>query len=74
MRNTGADLYWSGLPANTGVELFRNGVRIAPSVGLAAFFYTSYPDRFPRSTRGKLTWQVCVAGTQNCSNTFSLTY
>ncbi|MGH3072981.1 MAG: putative glycoside hydrolase [Gaiellaceae bacterium] len=71
---TGADLYWSGLSAGTPVEIFRNGARIAPVAGERTFTYSSYPDRFSRSTRGKLTWQVCVAGTRSCSNTVSLTF
>lgn len=71
---SGADLYWSGLPSGTPVEIFRNGVRIAPLPGEGSFTYSSFPDRFSGSAPGKRTWQVCVAGTSSCSNTFSLTF
>jgi hypothetical protein len=71
---TGADLYWSGLRAGTAVDVFRNGLKIAPLAGEHSFTYSSYPDRFGHTGRGKVTWQVCLAGTTSCSNTASLTY
>ena len=74
IRRIGADLFWSGLRPGTAVEIFRNGVRIAPLAGERSFTYSSFPDRFFRSVRGRYTWQVCVAGTSNCSNTLSLTF
>lgn len=73
-RKSGADLYWSGLRSGTPVEIFRNGVKIAPLPGERSFTYSSFPDRFSGSARGKHTWQVCVGGTPSCSNTFSLTF
>ena len=69
---TGADLYWSGLRAGTAVDVFRNGVKIAPVAGERSFTFSSYPDRFGQAGSGKVTWQVCVADTLRCSNTASL--
>ena len=69
IRRIGADLYWSGPRANTPVDVFRNGNKVA-----SAFTYSSYPDRFGHQVRGKYTWQVCLAGTRTCSNTLSLTF
>ena len=71
---TGADLYWSGLRAGTAVDVFRNGVKIAPVAGERAFTFSSYPDRFGQAGSGKVTWQVCLADTLRCSNTASLAY
>ncbi|HWL34254.1 MAG TPA: putative glycoside hydrolase [Gaiellaceae bacterium] len=71
---TGADLYWSGVRAGTAVDVFRNGLKIAPLAGERSFTYSSYPDRFGRTGRGKVTWQVCRTGTASCSNTASLSY
>ena len=71
---TGADLYWSGVRAGTAVDVFRNGLKIAPLAGERSFTYSSYPDRFGRTGRGKVTWQVCRTGTASCSNTVSLTF
>ena len=71
---TGADLYWSGLRAGAAVDVFRNGLKIAPLAGEASFTYSSYPDRFGHSARGRYTWQVCLTGTTSCSNTASLSF
>lgn len=71
---SGVDLYWSGVPAGAAVDVFRNGLRIAPLAGERAFRYSSYPDRLSRSTRGRYTWQVCLSGTARCSNAASLSY
>ncbi len=71
---TGADLYWSGLRAGTAVDVFRNGLKIAPLAGERSFTYSSFPDRFGHAGRGKVTWQVCLTGTASCSNTASLSF
>lgn len=75
-RQSGADLYWSGLASGTAVEIYRNGVKIAPLAGERSFTYSSYPDHFwgVVPVNSTYTWQVCVAGTASCSNTFSLTF
>jgi len=70
----GADIYWSKLPAGTPVEIFRNGVKIAPLSGEPGFSYSSFPDRFKAERRATVSWRVCVAGTSNCSNIFSIKY
>ena len=69
---TGADLYWSGLRPGTAVDVFRNGLKVAPLAGESGFTYSSYPDRFGRGARGAYTWQVCLTGTASCSNRVSL--
>ena len=71
---SGADLYWSGVRAGTAVDIFRDGVKIAPLSGERGFTYSSFPDRFGQTGRGKVTWQVCVADTARCSSTASLGY
>lgn len=72
--STGADLYWSGVRAGAAVDVFRDGLKIAPLAGERSFTYSSYPDRFGRTGRGSVTWRVCLTGTASCSNTASLTY
>lgn len=74
VKRTGADLYWQGLPSGTAVDIFRNGVKIAPLPGERGFTYTSFPDRFGFTARARISWTVCVANTPTCSNAFSLTY
>jgi len=57
------DLFWSG-PTSGDIDIYRNGVLIAtvPNDG------GTYTDHINRTGKGTYTYQVCVAGTGNCSN------
>jgi len=57
------DLSWSGATSSM-VDIYRNGVVIAtvPSTPGA------YTDNTGQKGRATFTYQVCEAGTQNCSN------
>ena len=59
---TAVDLRWNG-PALAGVDVYRDGSRIAtvPSAG-------AYTDRFGTRVRGTFIYKVCLVGTQTCSS------
>ena len=56
------DLIWSGAPTGN-VDIYRNGMLMTtvPNTG-------SYTDSTGQRGRATFTYQVCEAGTQNCSN------
>lgn len=62
---TTANLSWSGTTGS--VSVFRNGSVIATVSG------TTYADNLGRGS-GTATYQVCNAGTTNCSNQVTITY
>jgi len=57
------DLVWSGA-TSTNVDIYRNGVVIATVPSNPG----SYTDNTGQKGRATFTYQVCEAGTQNCSN------
>ncbi len=65
-RNTFADLTWTGSSVST--DIFRNGTRIKRRAS-----GSTYSDNLG-SGSGTATYQVCVAGTANCSNQVTITY
>ena len=57
------DLSWSGATSSM-VDIYRNGVLIATVPNTPS----SYTDNTGQKGRATFTYQVCNAGTQNCSN------
>jgi hypothetical protein len=57
------DLSWSGA-TSASVDIYRNGVIIATVPNTPS----SYTDNTGQKGRATFTYQVCEAGTQNCSN------
>lgn len=63
-----ADLKWSGA-TSTSVDIYRNAVKIATVANNG-----SYTDNIGQVGGGSYTYQVCEAGTSNCSNTATVTF
>jgi serine protease len=61
-------LVWSG--GDVTVDIYRNGSKIKSALGNTG----SYTDQVKVRGSGMLTYQVCNAGTQDCSNQDSVTY
>jgi hypothetical protein len=57
------NLSWSGA-TSANVDIYRNGVVIATVPSNPG----SYTDSTGQKGRATFTYQVCEAGTQNCSN------
>jgi thermitase len=57
-----ADLEWSEAPTN--VDIYRDGVVIAPNEANDGF----YTDNIDQRGGGSYTYRVCEAGTDTCSN------
>ena len=59
---SGADLYWSGVRAGTAVDIFRDGVKIAPLRGNAASrirpFRIASGRRAAARSRGRSAWRT----------------
>jgi hypothetical protein len=62
------DLFWSGATSSS-VDIYRNGVLLTtrPNIG-------HYTDSTGLRGHGTLTYKVCEAGTQNCSNQVTITF
>ena len=65
-------LYWVNAEPSVSFNVFRNGTRIATVRGSTTGnnFYTDSVGRL----RGTFTYQVCYAGTNNCSNSITVVY
>ena len=63
-----ADLSWSGA-ASTSIDVYRNGGKVATTANDG--FYT---DNTGQKGSGTMTWRVCEAGTNTCSNDASWTF
>ncbi len=63
------DLSWSGATSSM-VDIYRNGVVIATVPSTPG----SYTDNTGQKGRATFTYQVCEAGTQNCSNQVTVTF
>jgi subtilisin len=63
-----ADLTWSGVTSTTNVDVYRSGTNIVTTNG------GSYTDGPLGKGGGSATYQVCEAGTTNCSNTVTVTW
>lgn len=63
-------LTYSGFPAGSRVDIFRNGTRIATTSNL-----TTYEDRTSLRGSGTITYRVCRnGGTTSCSQNVTVTY
>jgi subtilisin family serine protease len=63
-----SDLSWTGVTTNQ-VDIFRDGTKIATVNNTG-----SYTDQTNNRGGGSLTYQVCEAGTNTCSNSITLNF
>lgn len=63
-----ADLTWSGAPAGS-IDIFRNGSKLTTVSG-----GTTFTDNINSRGSGTYIYQVCQAGTSNCSNTATVVF
>ena len=63
-----ADLSWSGA-ITSNVDIYRNGIHIATTANDGL-----HTDNINRRGSGSYTYQVCEAGTSNCSNTATVNF